>query len=209
MAAEQSMTRKNSKQRRAERRTYLQWDRSQETVTVDTEYGRADEGKSSELAHETAPRRRTFLCPVEFRLTEAEKACIAVRNTFLDVGEPKKEELHRRRSAPVIFGLADKTSLSSFLQQSSEKADQDLDTMSVCTTDTWDLLSGSDDMSDMMPWRSSCQSFASDLSEKAPEDLLKQRTLSTMPDLPTEDIACMVVRNTFLMIDKPKDNGSQ
>merc|ERR1711920_593480 len=161
-------------------------------------------------SHETL--RLQTLQPVEFGLTEEEKACIAVRNTFLDIGEPRREEFHRRRSAPVVFSLADKTSLSAFLQQSCEKAELDLDSMSVCTTDTWDplMLSGSEDASDMMPW-SSRQSIASDLSENTAEDVLKQRPVCqpTMPDLPTENVACMVVRNTFLTIDQPKDNGSQ
>merc|ERR1719469_1365574 len=139
----------NTKQRRFERRAHLHWEgqhaaedvaaRSRElSLRQQTCYPSGECG-SSDLARAAASRRSTFHYPFELGLTEAERACIAVRNTFLDIRQPK-EELHRRRSAPVVASLEDKGASELFLQPSEKRLDADVETASFCSTDSWHSL---------------------------------------------------------------------
>jgi len=111
-------------------------------------------------------------------------AFIVVRNTFLTIDEPKDNGSQRRNSAPVVVSLEDKAALEFFLQPSGEKIDQDLDTASFCSTDTWGSL-------------------ALQASEEQPSSAL-------LPDLGYHaekqelEQACIVVRNTFLNVQVPK-----
>ena len=184
---------------------------------------------SSDLARAAASRRSTFHCPFELGLPKVERACIAVRNTFLDFGQPK-EEPHRRRSAPVVASLED-TPTGAFLQYPWAKPEADLDMMSVCTADTWEPFpslvseetlpsvaaavgwsSAAWKSAETEPTQSCSGGFESDMSEEeAAEDVSERLSFCqpSRPNLPKANVGGLVVRNTFLNIEEPRDDGSQ
>lgn len=188
---------KNSKERRAERRAHLQWDRqlhaTQDMVSTASEVSTAastsDESPSRwealegsaasatdmnvvpQQASEGVSWWRTSACPFNARLTEEEKACVVIRNTFLDIDEHREEGPQRRRSAPFALTLSE-WAPGTCCQHGSEDAGED-DNESLCSTE---ISSESDPMKHA--------GFDDD-----DEDW---------------DQACVVVRNTFLDVHVPK-----
>lgn len=187
---------KNSKERRAERRAHLQWDKqlhaTQDMVSTASEVSTAasisDESPSMCEAMEghvasatdmnAVPQKacegvcwwRTSARPFNAGLTEEEKARVVIRNTFLDIDEHRVETSQRRRSAPFALSLSE-WAPGTCCQQGSEESGED-DNESLCSTEI-----------------------------SSESDPIKHTGFDDDEDW---DQVCVVVRNTFLDVHVPK-----
>merc|ERR1719203_683039 len=144
------------------------------------------------------------------------RARVVVRNTFLEIDEPRVGEPRRRDSAPAaVLGLIDAEAAAAgrcapagsgmVRGKLEEETDTEADTLSMCSTDsmsmgstdTWKSLA-SDALATVGPLHSTTAGGTSQ------EDALMHEKLSGMLDLTEEDLACVVVRNTFLDVDEQK-----
>lgn len=199
---------KACRQRRQERRGHLQ---AAEAASA------AAGAAADEVPAELDVKGRIF----SLELMDLSRARIVVRNTFLDIDEPRVGEPRRRDSAPAaVLSLIDTEAAAAgrcapadsdmVRGKLEEETDTEADTLSMCSTDsmsmgstdTWKSLA-SDALATVGPLHSTAAGGTSQ------EDALMHEKLSGMLDLTEEDLACIVVRNTFLEVGEQKGKEPQ